>query len=409
MKKFALIAMISLLLLSVSFSLVESAETWKTQIVDNSERDLNGRSQFNTYTIALDPQGNPHICYTHTPYQRPTSLNYASLDGGKWTIQEIIGGSYGEGNIFSSFAMDSSGKPHIAFCNSWGLRYANLNSSGWDIQTVDSGPSFGKICSLALDSNGKPHICYSYLEDQTVELKYASLTDHWNVQTVIATGTDYVNPSLALDGSNNPHVAFFKGDNYSGVDDLMYASWNGEAWNIEVVEENITHVDSIQYARVSLAVKSAEKPYLCYTYFYDYYSANYKTDLKFAYLSNSTWNTQTLQKNSAGNSQIILDQAGKPHLIYGSNSEVKYGVWNGSGWDMQTASPVIGNLAVESNGNVHTCYVADQTLMYGFLGSSSTDNLTVYVLTLGIAAVVLIAVAGIFYKKRNKPKKIKKF
>ena len=187
----------------------------------------------NSCSLALDPDGNPHISYTDGNF---SGLKYASWNGSKWEIQVVdSGGVTGSDGIYSSLSIDSSGNPHISYCaydeNRYGyLKYACWNGTGWSTQIVDPAGS-GWFTSLALDSEGNPHISYyGYYS-----LQYASLNgSKWDIQVVDPGRFAYDDSmisigwysSLTLDPNDNPHISYYHKTN----GDLKYANWNGSGW-----------------------------------------------------------------------------------------------------------------------------------------------------------------------------------
>jgi hypothetical protein len=204
--------------------------TWSIQTVDQTG-DTGWAS-----SIAVDSTGKPHISYIDLT---DGTLKYATLTGASWSIQTVDTGV--QLNIYrnpvTSLALDSSGKPHIAYCSSDGsLKYASWTGSTWNIQTVDVGggestKAVGAGNSLALDAAGNPYISYinytaadSY-SATAVDLKLATLTGStWNVQTLTPDGVEIMgeDTSIALDAGGNPHISCTSVYPSGGI--LMYLS-----------------------------------------------------------------------------------------------------------------------------------------------------------------------------------------
>ena len=137
-----------------------------------------------TTSLALDSSGNPHISYCdYSNYD----LKYAFWNGSYWEV-EIVDCA-GDVSGTTSLALDSSGNPHISFRSTFypsHLEYAFWNGSYWEVETVDPTIYSGSRSSLALDSSSNPHICYFsyYLGTAQGSLKYA-----WKTETSIEGGS----------------------------------------------------------------------------------------------------------------------------------------------------------------------------------------------------------------------------
>lgn len=109
-------------------------------------------------TLALDPNDDPHICYTALN----GDLKYASWDGAAWSTQTVDSGYMGVG---SSLAFDPAGNPHISYLNyttispveitDITLKYASWEGTSWSAQKVASANGDS---SLVFDNNGTAHI-----------------------------------------------------------------------------------------------------------------------------------------------------------------------------------------------------------------------------------------------------------
>ena len=125
-----------------------SADTWKTEFVDTSEKYF---AYFYPRSIAVDASDHPHIAYGES------HLYYAYYDGSKWHY-ETVDSSPGVG-VHAALALDTAGKAYISYRDSTNgdLKYATNESGTWATTTVDSEGSVGSYSSIALDNAGKTH------------------------------------------------------------------------------------------------------------------------------------------------------------------------------------------------------------------------------------------------------------
>ena len=229
-------------------------------------------------------------------------------------------------------ALDSNNNPHEVYTGANGLMYyASWDGSSWEIQSVIQG---GTPDSLVLDLNNNPHILYKGANGVTY---YASWDgSNWNFLTV-PTGYGY---SLALDSEGNPHLAYENvlpvSEYPSGITNdismLNYASWNGSGWSVQTVDEPISYTDSIY-----LALDQSNNPHIMYGYD-TYYPPNGGElfAVKFAVWNGSGWNIQTVFSNLGYFGDLVLDSSGYSHFIYSKDSSLMYASWNGSVWNTQT-------------------------------------------------------------------------
>jgi hypothetical protein len=125
---------------------------------------------YGSFSMALDPSGNPHVCY----YAKNGVIKYASLSGSSWSLQTVDSHtkSYSPSSDLHtiSLAIDSKGNPHMSYYNGENLMYASYANSKWNTQVVCANVNSS---SLALDSQGNPHICYL---NGNGDLEYATYT-----------------------------------------------------------------------------------------------------------------------------------------------------------------------------------------------------------------------------------------
>jgi hypothetical protein len=182
-----------------------TADGWTRENVDDVSCGANAPS------LALDTAEVPHISYYDAAHD---SIKYAVLIGTTWlssTVDTDVGGS-------SSLALDSFGKPHIAYTHDGpSVHHAVLSGATWLIDTVNDSIGAGE--SLAIDHAGNPHIAYCGFGPQE-GINYVT----WTAGGWVAESVDGVNcgasaPSLVLDSSDKPHISYYDATN----DDLKYA------------------------------------------------------------------------------------------------------------------------------------------------------------------------------------------
>ena len=167
----------------------------------------------------------------HITYQDKSDhfIKYAHFKDYSWDVRTV-----GLANIdCRSFPLvvDEFNDPHLTYCaSSGGLNYATLDGQTWRTETVDPKSGVGLFSSLALDSNGRPHIAYYDQFDRT--LKYAYFDSDWIIQTVDESGDVGRHASIAIDSKGHVHISYYDVANSS----LKYAHGRGDEWNIYVVD-----------------------------------------------------------------------------------------------------------------------------------------------------------------------------
>jgi PGF-pre-PGF domain-containing protein len=248
-------------------------------------------------SMALDPEGRPHIGYFD---QAHGELKYARWDGSAWNVETVAS----DCGWHVSIAVDASGYPHMSYYYRWtdeDLGYARWTGSAWVIETVDSEGDVGKWTSIALDSNGRPHI--SYFDHTNYDLKYARWDGNtWNIETVDSNGSVGWWNSIALDASDHPHISYRDFTNKA----LKYARWDGNAWSTETVDST-GEVGSFN----SIALDTQGRPHISY---YD----ETNEDLMYARWDGSSWALEIVDyRAEVGQyNSIALDSTGRPHISY---------------------------------------------------------------------------------------------
>jgi len=260
--------------------------------------------------VALDPQGNPHICFT------PAVLKYASFDGKQWGIQQIDPGSgLIEYSCSISFAPD--GTPSVTWYQysapdgSYYLhvKHAMLENGVWMARTVDYEGQTGKWNSVAVDARGVPHVSYD---------------------------------------------SFIAGA-------MKYATWDGKRWNVSVVDSRDLHHGASYNVGMgnSLILNGAGKAGISYE--------DLET-LRYAWQTDTGWRIDVVDqiKTSGGwleyRSRLAIDPQGNPHIAYEDSGTVKHAYWDGSRWKVQIISPAgverdrFEDIGIDQQGTIYISY-----------------------------------------------------
>jgi hypothetical protein len=279
---------------------------WITKTVDD---DGDGVGLF--CSLALDPNGRPHIAYydaTDVPLH--WYLKYAYYDGNKWRVMVADPEKYAGGDC--DLAVDAGGHPHISYCQGFkdpdrrDLKYAYHDGSKWHITRVDESGSAGAHTSIALDAQGRPHIAYKDTPDSVPsKLKYAYFDgSRWRTMAVDeGHGVGY-DTSIAVDSKGHIHISYREGS--PGALDLKYAYYNGSTWQITRVD-----AEGNTGRNTSIAVDKADRPHISYI-------DDSNDALRYAYYGGSRWHRETVDDNGeiGHDTSIALDASDRPHISY---------------------------------------------------------------------------------------------
>ncbi len=197
--------------------------TWRITTVDTS---CNGHP-----SIAIDPDGFPHIAY-----KGDYRLKYASFNGTNW-YTTIVDPTYGSGTS-ACLAFDKDGLPHIIYRNQTmfdkRLKHAYKDGGSWNIEIIDDEDTYS--CSMVIGTDDCIHIARCYYTG-IMRLGYIKYDGYeWTFEDVGSTGSF---PSIDVDSSNNPYIACTVRYGSSGHR-LFYVYRNGADWTYELVIETGT-------------------------------------------------------------------------------------------------------------------------------------------------------------------------
>jgi hypothetical protein len=385
----------------IAVAQIENA-TWNIETVEHESHT----SYFHSSGIALDSNNSPHICYNN---QR--NLMYAYQVNSTWNRQIVNTNVLYQATI--GIVMDSSDKPYICFftynssTSTYQIMYGNYNGTEWNIQIVDQTGS-GSSSSLALDQNNNPHISYNIriVNDTGIfsSVKYASWNGTaWNIQLVTPQGFQ---SSLALDSAENPHIC------YNGEEGLKYAVWNGTEWNTQIVND-------VGCSYPSLGLDAAGHPHISYNFAYPTEPGhNIIPDLRYAYWNGASWSIQTLVKAFSSyftHSSLSLDAQGVPHIAYiDSTNRLRYTSLNNTYWTFQTVDAFADpqdspSLTIDTQDNPHVSY-ENKYAYYGTPQPTPTPTTTeksssipveIFYAIIIVAATIVVIILLLLRKKHH--------
>ncbi|MFQ6027473.1 MAG: hypothetical protein ACE5Q6_08280 [Dehalococcoidia bacterium] len=218
--------------------------------------------------IAVDSQDRPHISAIDPLEFGGDGLEYYGRnDSGNWVVEEV-----GTGPITykyaTSIAVDPQGAPHISYFDQRGndLALASRGADGWDISTIDADGDTGLFSFLIIDEEGRFHISYFQRNNPSSGvIKYATRgpgDTAWEIREVDRlsrltfgfVGARNIT-SLALDSDGNPWIA------YSDEKKLKLAVWDGAKWGIQtVVDAESKTLGQL----VSMKLDSQDQPHIAY-------------------------------------------------------------------------------------------------------------------------------------------------
>ncbi len=162
-------------------------DKWFTTILDSSAGFC---------SMVLGSQEHPHISYLQYATGK---IGYAHWNGSSWEKQTIQIAAK-EISFYTSITVDSDDNPSISFYEYWGmgenyllhLRSVTWNGKFWAVRTVDSTPGSGKFNSIATDSAGNLHVAYANVKSENAGLRYAHWNGQsWEVEVLEGSGNEY--------------------------------------------------------------------------------------------------------------------------------------------------------------------------------------------------------------------------
>jgi len=237
---------------------------WSGQAVD--ERT----SSFLPPALGFDAGLNPHILYCGypSPPDAHCSLKYAFRSSGVWHVALVDSTTTGSGrNAADNVAFAIQDRvPHVVFMKSRGfqytLRYASKGSN-WFIETITEDG--GEDVSLALDSKGRPHVAWA----ANNVIRHAWRTDGaWRVEEFFEPAEPtWSMIAIGVDAQDNVHIAHcYEG----GVRHFMRKE--SDDWDVETVEDKAFGV--FPFNRLSMALDDRGQPHIAYIAIDEFFKEN---------------------------------------------------------------------------------------------------------------------------------------
>ena len=343
-----------LLFLFVIYTLLSNrglCATWQSEFVDYQHS-----AGVVYHSLIQDSKGNLHFAYGET------HLQYAIYDGNAWNIT-IVDTSQEVGE-YSSLAIDSKDYPHISYYDKMNdvLKYAYFDGSNWHITTIESSEDSGELSSIAIDS--KDHVYVAYFDERNNLLRYAYFNGNtWEIQTVdnSAEHDSWTPISMAFDSQDHPHIFYNAGGK------IKYAHFDGTSWHIEEMDTY-----GIEGSEVCLCLDSNDYPHIAYVHKRQVSQYTWVDEIKYAYYNGSNWQIKTVYSDDyAIFPDLALDGNDEPYIAFMFDQlsgdlfhgpGIKYASLSGNNWDIKTVTNLgledyYPNLAIDSSGIPHIVYI----------------------------------------------------
>jgi len=111
-------------------------------------------------SLDIDSNSYNHVAYTDMGSYGQYTLGYVKSSYGTKYEETVVDSTSSYVGSYPDIVADSSGIPHIAYNDSGNnlIKYAKKSGGSWVVKTIDSRSAAGT--AIALDSEGKPHIAY---------------------------------------------------------------------------------------------------------------------------------------------------------------------------------------------------------------------------------------------------------
>lgn len=245
----------------------------------------------------------------------------------------------------------------------------------WNQQTVDNSQDVGRYSDIAYDNEGNAHIVYADVTRD--DLKYAVWTGNgWEIYAVETGGGSEIYPSIAVDSDNGVHMCF-----YYGSDDLVYRYVDPSGYvSMSIVDGNVGSVYSTSICVDYDVIWEAFTPHIIWN--------EYPAGLRYAKLNHETgnWEQTSIDESAqAGRDDcdIITNGSGEFFVSYLDleDYDIRFGYFDGQTWStffvdgLETNIRYGTSIALDGSGIPHISYY-DQTngdLKYATINPTRTS------------------------------------
>lgn len=344
-----------------SSSFAEAKTSWKW-VIENV--DTSGRFT----SLAVDAEGNVHLAYAFGNEGYDLKYAFRAAANARWFNMPL---EKEYSNYATNIAVDHNGNPHICFTPRE-MKYASWDGKAWHIQLVD--PRKGTVeynCSVAFSADNTPNLTWYQTRSAGNQgynhIKYATLREGvWLVRTIDFDRECGKWNSLVVDPEGRPHMAY----SVFPPGDLKYGVFDGKDWQFTLVDSpGRGSTRSATGMGVSLALNDQN------TYFMSFYeSPGYSAEtrdagsLKVARLVNNKWNIETVDQIFKGSgwaeyiTALEFDKHGLPHVSYEDGGALKHAYWDGQRWHVQLLVGAAGETTIYSSMKI----AADDTIYISF-------------------------------------------
>jgi subtilisin family serine protease len=257
--------------------------------------------------IAYDDQGVLHLVYYDRAEQ---SIAYATKNtDGLWSRTKIVDTSGANVGAYVSIAIDSTGKPGIAYFDETNadLKYAHFNGSSWDVRALDRNKSVGQFASLVYDQDGDPVVAYYRKSGGDLKLQTIDQSGNWTRIDIDTTGDVGQWANVAVTETAGV-VAIAYNDATNG--NLKYARYLDGQWTLMTVDDLS---GGVAYVDLNIHNEQAFITYQDLT----------NGDLKFAVRADGLWHPETVYTpgNTGQFSSLVFDSNNTAHIVFFSKSK----------------------------------------------------------------------------------------
>jgi hypothetical protein len=323
--------------------------SWTSEKVDRSGRFT---------SLAVDGHGNLHLSYAED-ISRTLKYAFRSAESSHWYNLEI---DRNVPNIFSRLALDPQGNPHICYPDEANLKYGYWDGKRWIIQEISPGGAKEYSCSLTISSDGTPFVSWYQTRGPNgaffYHIRTAMLRDGaWLARTVDYDGEAGKWNSTVVDNLGQPYISY----SIFPTGELKLAHWDGKNWQIGFIDSVTGDTSSKVVRGMGNCLRIDSQGKLRVSYFGD-------KDLRYAVQDGDRWVVQKVDEiNPLGSwigylSSLGFDKAGYPHISYDDSSALKHAYWDGKKWHIQIIAPGgsdpyrYSSLAISADDTIYISY-----------------------------------------------------